>query len=70
MSRLYKTTSPLPGMNPGSGDDVCSLICKSWLLEEALGHLVEAAAPGEELVGGALRDETLGVVAGSLQTLD
>ena len=44
-------------------------VCRS-LFEEALGHLVEAAAPGEELVGSALGDETLGVVAGSLQVGD
>ena len=30
-------------MNPGSGDDVVLLISKSWLLEEALSHLIEAA---------------------------
>ena len=38
------------------------------LLEEALGHLVKATTPGEELVGGVLRDKTLGVEAGSLLT--
>ena len=44
-------------------------VCVS-LLEQALGHLIEAAAPGEELVGRALGDETLGVVACSLQVSD
>ena len=42
----------------------------SGLFEKALGHLIEAAAPGEELVGGSLGDEALSVVAGSLQVGD
>ena len=40
-----------------------------FLLEEALSHLFEATTPGEELVGGALRDQTLGIEASSLQRL-
>ena len=40
------------------------------LLEQALGHLIEATAPGKELVGGTLGNETLGVVACSLQIGD
>ena len=47
--------------------DMCQI---SDLLEQALGHLFQTTAPGEELVGSALGDETLGIEAGSLQGLD
>ena len=40
------------------------------LLEQALSHLVEATAPGEELVGCALGDKSLGVEASGFQGLD
>ena len=45
------------------------LIEVNLLFEEALGHLLEATAPGEELVGSALRDQTLGIEASSFQRL-
>ena len=40
------------------------------LLEQQLGHVVEGATPGEELVGGAFGDVGDGVVAGGLEAAD
>ena len=40
------------------------------LLEQQLGHVVEGATPGEELVGGAFGDVGNGVVAGGLEAAD
>ena len=45
------------------------LLVVQILFEQALGHLLEATAPGEELVGGALGDQTLGIEACGLQRL-
>ena len=39
------------------------------LLKQFLSHVVETAAPGEELMGRALGDKPFSVVAGGLQRL-
>ena len=50
----------------GRGEKGCE---KNQLLEEQRSHLTQRATPGEELVGGALRDEAVGIEAGSLQSI-
>ena len=39
------------------------------IAEEERSHLVEAATPSEELVGGAFRDIAMSIEAGLLQTV-